>query len=184
MPTSETGMRWSKMRLTYIVTLLSVVAGLSSYGWYIYTLVRDAQLHKPQPQIEKLLRDLRAYHANAKQFPHSFAEINQRLWHTTPPPDYGKDGREARTKNYYYRYTKVNADTCAFWAFPTGPQRQYAATFFVVLTPGWARAWKGKARKDEEINRLPAIPSPQVLAEMQMQELPARVFNVTDRSAP
>lgn len=184
MPNSETGMRLSKWRLTYIVTLLSVIAGLGSYGWYIYTLVRDAQPHKPQPQIEKLLRDLRAYHTNTKQFPHNFAEINQRFWHTTPPPDYGKDGREARTKNYYYRYTKVNADTCAFWALPTGPQRQYAATFFIVLSPGWARAWKGKACSDEEIAQLPAIPAPWMLVEMNMQELPSRVFKATAQTAP
>ena len=184
MPKSETGLRFSKWRLTYVIALLSVVAGLSSYGWYIYTLVRDAQHHKPQPQLEKLLQDLRTYHTNTKQFPNNFTEINQRLWHTSPPPDYGKDGREARTKNYYYWYTKVNHETCAFWALPTGPQRQYAATFFVVLAPGWARAWKGNARSDEEIAHLPAIPSPQALVEMQMQELPARVFKAAAQSVP
>lgn len=184
MPTSETGFRFSKWRLTYVITLLTVVAGLGSYGWYIYTLMRDAQHHKPQPQIEKLLRDLHTYHTNTKQFPNNFAEINQRLWHTTPSPDYGKDGCEARTKNYYYRYTKVNADTCAFWALPLGPQRQYAATFFVVLSPSWARAWKGRACGDEEIARLPAIPSPQMLAEMNMQELPARLFKGTVQTVP
>ena len=176
MPSSEAGLRFSKWRLTYIVTLLSVIAGLGSYGWYIYMLVRDAQHYKPQPQIEKLLKDLRTYHTNTKQFPSNFVEINQRLWHTTPPPDYGSDGREARTKNYYYWYTKVNHETCAFWAFPVGPQRQYAATFFVVLAPGWARAWQGKARSDAVIAHLPAIPSPQALAELNMQELPARVL--------
>lgn len=180
----DTATRISKWRLTYIAALLSVIAGLSSYGWYIYTLVRDSQPHKPQPQIEKLLKDLLSYHQQTKQFPNSFAEINQHLWHTTPPPDYGKDGREARTKNYYYWYTKVNLETCAFWAFPIGPQRQYAASFFIVLSPGWARAWKGKARSDEEIARLPAIPSPQALAEMQMQELPARVFKANAQAAP
>ncbi|MBS1808787.1 MAG: hypothetical protein JST84_11390 [Acidobacteria bacterium] len=176
--------RVSKWRLTYIAALLSVIAGLSSYGWYIYTLVRDAQLHKPQPQIEKLLKDLLMYYRQTKQFPRNFTEINQRLWHTVPPPDYGKDGREARTKNYFYWYTQVNADTCAFWALPTGPQRGYASAFFIVLAPGWARAWKGKARSDEELNRLPAIPSPQALAEINMQELPARVFTATSQSVP
>ena len=175
MPDATT--RISKWRLTYIAALLSVIAGLSSYGWYIYTLVRDAQAHKPQPQIEKLLGDMLTYHRQTRQFPKNFAEINQRLWHTVPPPDYGSDGREARTKNYYYRYTKVNEDTCMFWALPLGPQRQYASAFFIVLSPGWARAWKGKARSDEEIEHLPAIPSLQALAEIQMQELPARVFS-------
>jgi len=183
MPT-ETGVRLSKWRVTYILALLSVVAGLGSYGWHIYRLVGDSQVNKPQPQIEKLLKDLRAYHIQTKQFPSNFAEINQRLWHTTPPPDYGTDGREARTKNYYYWYTKVNADTCAFWALPIGPQRQYAAAFFIVLAPGWARAWKGKARSDEEIAHLPAIPPSHVLAEITMQELPARIFKTTTQAAP
>jgi hypothetical protein len=176
MSTSKTGRRLSKWRLTYIVTLLTVIAGLGSYGWYIYRLMRDAQYYKPQPQIEKLLKDLRAYHANTKQFPRNFVEINEHIWHTTPPPDYGKEGREARTRNYYYRYTKVNADISAFWALPTGPHREYAATFFIVISPNWVRAWKGKARSDEDIAHLPAIPSPQMLVEMNMQELPARVF--------
>jgi hypothetical protein len=180
----EGAMRISKWRLTYIAALLSVIAGLSSYGWYIYTLVRDAQAYKPQPQIERLLKDLLTYHQQTKQFPRNFDDINQRLWHTTPPPDYGKDRREARTKNYYYWYTYVNPDTCVFWALPTGQQRQYAAAFFIVLAPGWVRAWKGKARSDEEINYLPAIPSSQALAEMQMQELPARVFKATAQSVP
>ncbi len=182
MPDAAT--RISKWRLTYIAALLSVIAVLSSYGWYIYTLVRDAQRHKPQPQIERLLQDLLTYHRQTKQFPKNFAEINQRLWQTTPLPDYGQEGREARTKNYFYWYTQVNADTCAFWALPTGPQRQYAATFFIVLAPGWVRAWKGKARSDEEINHLPAIPSPQILAEINMQELPARIFKATAQAAP
>lgn len=182
MPEATT--RISKWRLTYIAALLSVIAGLSSYGWYIYTLMRDAQADKPQPQIERLLKDLLTYHRQTKQFPRNFAEINQRLWHTVPPPDYGKDGREARTKNYFYWYTQVNADTCAFWALPTGPQRNYASAFFIVLAPGWARAWKGKARSDEEIAHLPAIPSSQSLAEMQMQELPARVFKTSAQAAP
>lgn len=180
----EAATRISKWRLTYLAALLSVIAGLGSYGWYIYTLVRDAQAYKPQPQIEKLLKDMLTYHRQTRQFPKNFAEINQRLWHTVPPPDYGPDGREARTKNYYYWYTQVNADTCAFWALPTGPQRQYASTFFIVLSPGWARVWKGKARSDEEIAHLPAIPSSRVLAEMQMQELPARVFNIPLQSKP
>lgn len=180
----EGATRISKWRLTYIVALLSVIAGLSSYGWYIYTLVRNAQADKPQPQIERLIKDLLTYHRQTRQFPKNFVEINQRLWHTVPSPDYGQGAREARTKNYFYWYTQVNADTCAFWALPTGPQRQYASAFFIVLAPGWARAWKGKACSDEEINGLPAIPSSQLIATMQMQELPARVFRASAGNLP
>src|SRR5262249_11883239 len=35
----------------------------------------------------------------------------------------------------------------------------YASSFFVVLAPGWMRAWKGQAMSDEEIAQIPAIPS-------------------------
>lgn len=183
MPNAATGMRLSKWRITYILTLASVIAGVSSYGWYIYTLVRDAERNKPKPQIERLLKDLRTYYINTKQFPANFTEINARIWHITPLPDYGKDGREVRTKNYYYWYTKVNAETCAFWAIPTGSQRHYASSFFVVLAPNWLRVWKGNAKTDEEIRRTPAIPSPQTLAEMQMQEMSAHVSTTIAPSA-
>lgn len=184
MPSAEQSFRFSKWRLTYGFALVSLVVGLGSYGWYIYTLVRDSQRNKPQPQIEKLLKDFRAYHAQTRQFPTSFTEINQRLWHTSPPPDYGKEGREARPKNYYYFYTRVSENTCAFWATPIGPQRHYASSFFVVLSPDWVRVWQGKAKSDEEIAHLPAIPSPQALADMQMQELPPRVSTVNSQPTP
>lgn len=98
--------RLSRWRLSYLFLLLTVIAGLSSYGWHIYTLVRDSQTNKPQPQVERLIRDFRTYRSQTRQFPPNFVEVNQRLWHTAPPPDYGREGRQARTKNYYYFYTR------------------------------------------------------------------------------
>jgi hypothetical protein len=64
------------------------------------------------------------------------------------------------------------------WAIPLGSQRHYGSTFFVVLSPGWTRSWKGKAMSDEEMARLPAIPSSTILAELKLREMPSRVFNV------
>ena len=81
-----------------------------------------------------------------------------------------------RAKIYYY--TKVSDETCAFWALPVGPKRHYAPSFFVVLSPGWMRAWRGEAMSDEEIARIPAIPSPTVLADLKMQETPSRIFGL------
>ena len=62
-------------------------------------------------------------------------------------------------------------------ALPTGPRRQYASSFFIVLAPEWLRSWKGKAIEDDVISRLPAIPKPDQLAALMMQEMPSRVFN-------
>jgi hypothetical protein len=166
----------SKLRITYLVVIITAVVGIGSFGYYIYRNYRDARLNLPQAQVERLIKDLRLYQSQTRQFPATFTEVNERIWHTKPVPDYGSDDRRARTKNYYYRYTKVNDETCAFWALPVGPQRHYAASFFVVLSPAWLRAWKGKALGDEEIAKLAEIPSPDALAEIGMQEMPAHVL--------
>jgi hypothetical protein len=169
--------RFSKLRIAFVFALVTIAAGASSYGYHLYRLAQDLQVNKPQPQVERLVRDLRRFYAETRRFPANFIEINGRLWHTKPQPDYGNDGRRAWTKNYSYFYTKVNDETCAFWALPVGPQRHYAASFFIVLSPDWMRAWKGEAISDEEIANIPTIPSPAALAERKMQETPSRVFS-------
>ena len=173
MPKPE--LKFNKLKATYLMLAVTALLAVGSYGWHVYTLFRDWQTNMPQPQIEKLTKDLRIYHAKTGHFPGTFVEINNLIWHTKQAPDYGSEGRQARTKNYYYFYTKVNDHTCAIWALPTGPQRHYASSFFLVLSPEWLRSWKGKALDDEAIRDLPAIPSPGKLAEMVMQEMPGQV---------
>jgi hypothetical protein len=168
----------NKLRTTYLSLILAAVVICGSYGWYLYSLFRDAQLNMPQPQTEKLTRDLRLFHSRTKRFPKNFNEINDLIWRTRPKPDYGADGRQARVKNYRYLYTRVNNQRCAIWAIPLGSQRHYASTFFIVLSPDWMRSWKGRAMSYEEMAQIPAIPSPEVLAEIKMQEIPSRVSGV------
>lgn len=184
MDTFEKKPRLSKMRLSYLGALVAIVACLGGYSWHVYTLFREAQQTNPQPQVERLGKDLRTYHSRMRQFPVNFPAINQQLWHTTPTPDYGSDGRRASTKNYVYLYTKVNEESCAFWALPIGSRRDYASSFFIVLAPTWMRAWKGKAMRDEVLETLPMIPAPHQLADLNMQELPARVFNANSQIKP
>jgi len=169
--------RFSRLRLSYVFALITIAAGAGGYGYHLYMLARDSQVNKPQPQVERLVKDLRLFQSRTNRFPKNFIEVNQLIWRAASAPDYGSDGRQARAKNYYYYYTKVSEETCAFWALPVGPQRRYAPSFFVVLSPGWMRAWRGEAMSDEEIAQVPAIPSPTILAELKMQETPARVFS-------
>jgi hypothetical protein len=169
--------RFSKLRLSYIFALVTVLIGVGSYGYHLYRLVQDSRINKPQPQIERLVKDLRLFQTQTRHFPKSFIEINQQIWQTSPTPDYGGDGRQARTKNYYYYYTKIGDATCAFWALPLGPQRHYASSFFIVLSPEWMRTWKGQAMTDEQIAQIPTIPSPVALTGLKMQEMPSRVFS-------
>jgi hypothetical protein len=178
MKSAKTKSGLSKLRITYLSLSLAAVAICGGYGWYLYTLLLDARLNMPQPQIEKLTRDLRLFYSQAKRFPKNFNEINDLIWHTRPKPDYGADGRQARVKNYRYLYIWVNDRQCAIWAFPLGSRRHYASTFFVVLSHDWMRSWKGRAMSNEEMAQIPDIPSPTELAELKMQEAPSRVFGV------
>jgi hypothetical protein len=169
---------FSKLRATYMFLSLAALAICGFYGCYLYTLFRDAQLNLPHPQIERLTRDLRLFHSRTRRFPKNFNEINDLIWRTLPKPDYGVDGRQALVRNYRYFYMRVNDRQCAIWAIPLGAQRHYASTFFVVLSPGWMRSWKGKAMSDEEMARIPAIPSPTAIAELELREMPSRIFSV------
>lgn len=165
-----------KLRIAYLTVILAALVCGGGYGWHVYSLFRDAQLNMPQPQIEKLVKDLRLFQSRTKRFPKNFYEINELIWHTQPKPNYGTDGRQTRTKNYHYFFTRVDDQTCAIWALPIGPRRHFASSFFLVLTPGWLRTWKGIALEDEAIGKLPAIPHPDQLAGLTMQELPSRIF--------
>ena len=169
-------LKFNKLKATYLILALSALLAVGSYGWHVYTLFRDWQINMPQPQIEKLTKDLRLYHAKTGHFPTTFVEVNNLIWLTKPVPDYGSEGRQARTKNYYYFYTRVNDHTCAIWALPIGPQRHYASSFFVVLSPEWLRSWKGRALEDELIGRVLAIPSIDKLTEMGMREMPGQGY--------
>lgn len=163
--------RVSKLRLTYLFALLTAIFilwALGGYGYHLYALFQEARAYSPQPQVERLIKDLRTFHTQTRSFPASFVELNERLWHTQPLPDYGANGRTAHTRNYEYRFTRVNADTCAFWALPTGPRRHYAAAYFVVAAPQWLRVWRGKALSDEQMERLPEVPAPKELAVLGM----------------
>jgi len=164
-----------KLRIAYLSLVLAVMVSCGGYGYHVYLLFCEAQLNMPQPQIEKICQDLRLFYERTNRFPKTFNEINELLWHTRPKPNYGVEGRQAQVKNYYYLYTRVNDRQCIIWAFPLGPQRHYASSFFVVLSLYWARVWKGRAMNDEEIARIQAIPTLKTLGEFGMMELPSQV---------
>ena len=169
---------FSKLKATYVLLGLAVITALGGYGWHLYVLYQAWQRDTPQPQVERLIRDLRRYHSQMKRFPADFHEINARLWYTKPQPNYGTNGREARVKNYLYRYTQVEAGKCVLWALPMGPQRGLAAAHFIVITPAWTHSWRGPALTDETVAALPNVPTSQELTKLQMSEMPARTVAV------
>ena len=168
---------FGKLKIVGVMLVLAVLASCGSYAYHVYLLFRDAQRNMPQPKIDKLVNDFRLFHTRTKRFPRNFTEINDYLWHTRPMPDYGREGRQSRVKNYYYFYTRVSDERCAIWAIPLGPRRHYASSFFLVISPEWKRQWGGKALEDGLISSLPAIPTPNDLSKLGMVEYPATTIN-------
>jgi hypothetical protein len=166
---------FKKISIAYLILASAAIAYVGSYGWQVYAVYRDAQSNMPKPQVEKLIKDFRLFHSKTKRFPANFTDVNNLIWHTRPVPDYGANGRQARTKNYYYFYTRVNDGLCTVWAIPLGPRREYGSTFFLVISTDWVRSWQGKAIDESLIAKLPAIPSPDELIRLELQESPARV---------
>lgn len=74
---NHTGMkeRW-KIKIVSVMAILASMTAMGSYGYHVYSLFRDAQRQMPQPQIEKLVKDLRTYKKLTGRFPQNFKEIN------------------------------------------------------------------------------------------------------------
>src|SRR2546428_8656510 len=96
--------RFNKLRLSYIFALITVAAGVGGYGYHLYNLARDSQINKPQPQVERLVKDLRLFQSRTSRFPKNFIEVNQLIWRAAPAPDYRNEGRQAPSKKHYYYY--------------------------------------------------------------------------------
>ena len=174
---------FGKLKIAHVAMALAALASAGGYGWRIYSLFRDAQVHMPRPQIEKLVKDLQRFHSQTSRFPRNFVELNDLIWHTQPKPNYGTEGRQARTKNYYYFYTRVDEQRCAIWAVPLGPRRDDASSFFLVIAPDWERIWRGKSLDESAISTLPPVPSGNELTSLQLIELPIRILNGRTRHA-
>lgn len=159
------------LKIVAVMFLLAVASSLSAYAYHLYNLFKDAQRHIPQPQIDRLLKDFRQFHSRNHRFPRNFVEIDTEIWRTNPKPDYGVEGRQARTKNYYYFYTIVNARQFALWAVPTGPRREDGYAYFLVVTKEWFRIWRGKAIDESVVPILQAIPSRDELSKLGLNEL-------------
>jgi hypothetical protein len=95
---TKTGLNFNKLKFTFLVLAFAATLGIVSYGYHVYSLFRDWQFNMPQPQLEKLARDLLVYHVKEGHFPTTFIEIDNLIWHTKPNPNYGSEGRQARAE--------------------------------------------------------------------------------------
>jgi hypothetical protein len=140
---------------------------------YFYGSWADAQAEQamvPKLAVDSLVKSVRQYQRQTGQFPNDLSELEGKIWHHKPVPDFGPDKRRLIAFNYYYTYSKVNPLTCAIWAIPSGPKRENASTVFLVVAVDAIRNWKGPSLSKLDIEKLPLVPTNDQLSVMGMIE--------------
>jgi len=160
------------LKISFVVLVVCV---LICFGCYFYGSWADAKAEKelvPKLAIDEMVKSVRQYQKQVGQFPNDFSELEGKLWHHNPAPDFGPDKRRLVAFHYYYIYNKVNPTTCAIWAIPSGPKREGSSTVFLVVGVDSYRAWKGPSLSKSDIEKLPLNPTSDQLNVMGMIEQP------------
>jgi hypothetical protein len=161
------------IKISFIVLLACIFICL---GCYFYGSWADAQAEQamvPRFLADDMVKDLRKYQKLTGQFPDNLSEMEGKVWHHQPAPDFGADKRRRTAFNYYYVYSRVDPLTCAVWAIPSGPKRdEGSSTYFLVVGLDVIRNWKGPSLARADIEKLRPVPTNDELNVMGMTEQP------------
>lgn len=148
-----------KMRMTFVVTLLLLVLTGLAWGYSAYerSAAEDAKL--PKPALNKILKDLRAYHKTQGRFPESFEEVQSEVWKLPRPPRFGDKGQSFTMRNYYYLLTRITPHAATVWAAPINEKYREGNTFFLVVYLDREEVWKGAALEPKDFVGLPTNPT-------------------------
>jgi hypothetical protein len=161
------------VKLSFIVLGGCVLICLGCYFYGSWADAKAEQKMVPQLQADSMVKDFRNYQKLTGQFPDNFSQLEGKVWHHQPVPDFGSDKRRFTALNYYYVYTKVDPLTCALWAIPSGPKRDEGpATYFFVVGIDVIRHWKGPSLAKIDIEKLRPVPTNDELKVMGLTEQP------------
>ncbi|MGH9762800.1 MAG: hypothetical protein ACREDR_07205 [Blastocatellia bacterium] len=161
-------------RFSYVILGFSVIAAAGSYCYSLWTTSQREKAMLPRPAVDQIVKALRTYHHQVGRFPLNFTELEARVWKHKRQPSFGEDGRSLRFANYYYIYYPVDSSACTLWAIPINKRREEGTTFFLSVSPGAVRRWKGPPLVLDEIKRLPSLPNPAELAVLGLTEQSAK----------
>lgn len=148
-------------RLKISLALLPVVL-LMLIGTYIYSLWADARQRTAEVPVDAssmMMRDLLAFHEKRGGFPKDLKEMEGVVWEKKESRSYSTDKRGLTHRNYYYLYARLDHHRFNLWAIPMGRQREEAATWFLAITPGSLRRWKGAALSPDDVKDINVHPS-------------------------
>lgn len=161
----------SRIGLTMMLLIVSVIAAGSSWAYGTYARLERENRELPKLALATIVRDLRAYHKASGRFPETFEELDGKR--RVEGRAYELGGRAVSMANYFYVLTAVDAHRATVWAVPAGPRRDEAATQFLVVEPVELAVWKGAAIPVADVGSIHGNPTRGELAALGLIEQPA-----------
>lgn len=171
-------MHATKIKLSLIVTVLSLLIVVAAYIYSLWSVDRKKQAEMPVEAVSMMMRDLLRFHEKRGGFPEDLQKLEGIVWERKNRL-FSADNRALNHRNYFYFYTQISPHQFTLWAIPTGKEREDAPTWFLVVSPDSCRRFKGAALPLEQIDRIEANPSLKKLGIFGLIEQPA--INLKDQ---
>lgn len=162
----------NSLKISLVLIPIAILLVVGVYIYSLWTSERQRAAELPIEAADVMMRDLLAFHKKRGGFPKDLKELEGVVWKKKDIRSYSNDKRGITRRHYYYLYTPVSHHRFTLWAIPIGPQREEAATWFLVVTPELQRRWKGGALSPEDVKRLSLDPSVNQLSVLGLIEQP------------
>src|SRR5205085_4904453 len=174
----------ARLRVSYVVTILTFFGALSCYGFSAWSASRRYDALLPRDASDSIIRGLLAYHEGNGTFPKNFVEVEEKVWKHKRPPNFGESGRTLSAYNYNYIYFQLGPHECAVYAIPGGERRGEVPSYYYYLTTEAVWKWKGPPMREEDVAKLkPVRPGTQdalTLGVLGMTEQPKSAIKMQD----
>ena len=159
-----------KISLVLLPLALLLVVGVYVYSLWVAERQRAADL--PVDAAEVITRDLLSFNRKRGGFPKDLREMEGVVWNPKEGRSYSNANRAIAHRNYFYLYSRQSHHRSTLWAMPLGPRRDEASAWFLVVTPGSQRRWKGGALRLEDVREITSDPTSNQLAAVGLIEQP------------
>ena len=157
-----------KISLVLLPLAMLLVVGVYVYSLWVAERQRAANL--PVDAADVMMRDLLSFNKKRGGFPKDLSEMEGVVWNAKESRSYSNANRAIAHLNYFYLYTRQSPHRFTLWAIPLGVRREEASSWFLIVTPGSQRRWKGGALQLEHVREITSDPSSNELAALGLIE--------------
>ena len=147
----------NRLKLSIVLAPLALFLVIGAYIYSLWSVERKKASDMPVEAVSMMMRDLLRFHDKRGGFHETLKKLEVIVW-KKKPRDFSLEGRALSHGNYYYFYTRISDHQFTLWAIPTGNERDGAPTWFLAVTPGICKRWKGGAMPFEQIGHI--VPNP------------------------